>query len=372
MNILICVEKYYPHIGGAEKHTQIIAEYLVKKNYKVEIATSKEKTRKFKQLNNVKINEFEVSGNLVKGFKGQTKDYQNFLLKNNFELIIFYAAQQWSFDLGLQVIEKISCKKIFVPCGFSRLNNFFYKSYFEKLAKKLNAFDKIICFSKNYKDYHFCKRIFNKKIDVISNGSFEIQNKENIFNEFYKKKKDNISILSVANLKFNKGQHNTLRILSMLKHKKYSLFFIASNVKINFYFLFLKVLIFFSKIKNPSCEIKIITNLDRKMTENAFVDANYFIHPSKIEASPLVLFEALSCGKIYLGTNTGNCKEVIKNIKYGFISDFTNELSNKLDYFIAKDVHNNNLIKKKIVQNFKKKYSWNHLLGKYLRLIQNT
>ena len=48
------------------------------------------------------------------------------------------------------------------------------------------------------------------------------------------------------------------------------------------------------------------------------------------------------------------------------------ELSNKLDYFIAKDVHNNNLIKKKIVQNFKKKYSWNHLLGKYLRLIQNT
>ena len=36
-------------------------------------------------------------------------------------------------------------------------------------------------------------------------------------------------------LKFNKGQHESLRIVSKLKHKKYSLFFIASNIKINFF-----------------------------------------------------------------------------------------------------------------------------------------
>ena len=43
MNVLICVEKYYPHIGGAEKHTQIIAEYLVKKNIKLKLPLQKKK-----------------------------------------------------------------------------------------------------------------------------------------------------------------------------------------------------------------------------------------------------------------------------------------------------------------------------------------
>lgn len=371
MNILLCVEKYYPHIGGAEKHTQIIAEYLVKKKNKVEIATSKEKKRLFKKLNGVKINEFEISGNQVKGFKGETRRYQDFLLKNNFDLIIFYAAQQWSFDLALQIIDKIPNKKIFIPCGFSRLNNFFYKSYYKILAKKINKFNKIICFSRDYKDFYFCKKFFKKKINIISNGSFEIKNKKNIFNKIYKKKKENISILSVANLKFNKAQHESLRIVSMLKHKKYSLFFIASGMKKNLYFLFLKIIIFFLKIKNPSCEIKIITNLDRNMTENAFIDADYFLHPSKIEASPLVLFEALSCGKLYLGTNVGNCREVIKNIKYGYISDSVNLISKKLDFFIANEEHNNYFVKKKIIQNFKKNYSWKCLLNKYFKLIKN-
>ena len=108
------------------------------------------------------------------------------------------------------------------------------------------------------------------------------------------------------------------------------------------------------------------------MTENAIVDTDYFLHPSKIEASPLVLFEALSCGKLYLGTNVGNCKEVIKNTKYGYISDSINLLSSRLDFFIANKEHNNFLIKKKIIKNFKKNYSWEYLLNKYLKIVKDT
>ena len=47
-NILICVEFYSPHVGGAEKHVQLIAEYLFKNNCKVQIATTHHNLRKKK------------------------------------------------------------------------------------------------------------------------------------------------------------------------------------------------------------------------------------------------------------------------------------------------------------------------------------
>ena len=104
MKILICVEFYDPHIGGAEKHCKLIAEYLNKNNYKVEIATSFLKERKKKIINGVRINEFNVKGNFIRGYSGDITNYQNFLINSKFDRIIFYAAQQWSFDLSIEII----------------------------------------------------------------------------------------------------------------------------------------------------------------------------------------------------------------------------------------------------------------------------
>ena len=181
MKILHCVEFYYPHIGGAEKHVQILSEYFSNLGNETHVVTSKIYNRKNKILNNVKIIEFDIKGNAVRGYNGDTKSYQNFLINSNYDLIVFYAAQQWTFDLALEIIEKIKPKKIFIPCGFSKFNNLLYKPYYSRLKLKINNFQNVICFGKSLRDYNFLKENFNKKIDIIYNGSFKIEKKKRKF-----------------------------------------------------------------------------------------------------------------------------------------------------------------------------------------------
>ena len=68
---------------------------------------------------------------------------------------------QFHFSRSLIVISLIliwiylSSKKIFIPCGFSKLNNIFYKPYYYLIKNRINYFDEIICLSKKYQDYFF-------------------------------------------------------------------------------------------------------------------------------------------------------------------------------------------------------------------------
>jgi len=371
MKILHCVEFYYPHIGGAEKHVQILSEYFSNLGNETHVATSKIYNRKNKILNNVKIIEFNIKGNAVRGYNGNIASYQNFLLNSNYDLIIFYAAQQWTFDLALEIIKKIKSKKIFIPCGFSRFNNFLYKIYFNSLKLKINHFDRIICFGKSLTDYKVLKKIFRKKIDIIYNGSFKINNQKNSFKNKYQKKIKNLTLINIANFKFNKGQDNVLKIIAQLKFKKFSLFFIGNNIKKNLYYYFIRFRIFLILKKNPNAEIKILNNINNKDTLAAYNECDYFIHGSRVECSPLVLFGTLAAGKIYLGKEVGNVKEVLNKIKFGYCNNNLNNITNKLDYYISNNYHKNKIIKKKILKEYSKNFDWKNLLKKYKKTYLN-
>ena len=112
MKILICSEFFKPNVGGVEIHSEVLANYLSKK-HKINVATTflnrtnKELKKKFV------INEFKIKGSLVKGYSGEVKEYENYLLNSNFDIIFFNAAQQWTFDLALSNFDKIKSKKIF-------------------------------------------------------------------------------------------------------------------------------------------------------------------------------------------------------------------------------------------------------------------
>ena len=208
MKILICSEFFKPNVGGVEIHSEVLANYL-SKNHKVNVATTFLNRTSKELKKKIAINEFKIKGSLVKGYSGEIKNYENFLLNSDFDIIFFNAAQQWTFDLALPILDKIKSKKIFFPCGFSRLNNFFFKPYFEILKIKLNYFDEIVCCSKNWKDYKFCKKYFKKKINIISNGSFSLKNKK-------QKKNLVIKYVSVSNLKYLKGQDRIIDIFKTL------------------------------------------------------------------------------------------------------------------------------------------------------------
>ena len=121
MRILHTVEFYPPSIGGMQEVVRQLSERLVLRGHDVTVATTRIPERTASSQNGVKIREFEISGNLVNGLKGEVKRYEDFLLSSDFEIITNFAAQQWATDIMLPLLDRINAKKVFVPTGFSRL-----------------------------------------------------------------------------------------------------------------------------------------------------------------------------------------------------------------------------------------------------------
>src|SRR6266567_1231523 len=101
MKILHTVEFYSPSVGGMQEVVKQLSERLVELGHDVTVATTKLSERKEKIINGVKISEFDVSGNLVRGLKGDIEKYENFLIESDFDVVVNFAAQQWATDISL-------------------------------------------------------------------------------------------------------------------------------------------------------------------------------------------------------------------------------------------------------------------------------
>jgi len=164
MKVLHTVELYYPSAGGMQEVVKQISERLVKLGHEVTVATTKLSERKNKIINGVKIEEFNIEGNLVRGLKGDTEKYKKFLIDSDFDIITNFAAQQWASDLAFDILDKIKAKKVFVPTGFSGLYLPEYKDYFEKMKDWMKKYDMNIFLSNDYRDINFARK---NKINTI-------------------------------------------------------------------------------------------------------------------------------------------------------------------------------------------------------------
>jgi glycosyltransferase involved in cell wall biosynthesis len=360
MNILICSEFYKPHIGGVEYHSLQLAKFLQKKKNHVEIATTFDEKRKIRR-ELIKINQFKIRGNFVKGYRGDVLEYQKFLLCKKFDIIFINAAQQWTLDLLLPIIEKINAKKILFPCGFSRFGNFFYIPYFFYLKKKINYFNQIICASKNFKDYLFLKKIFYKKINIISNGSEIIKpiysKKE--FKIKYNINQDEKIITNISNIKYFKGQDRSISILKKIKNLNCKLFLIGNNLS-KIYYLILKILIFIFNLRNADKKIILLTTTrNEAMTILQYSDV--FLFTSRLEYDPLVIKESILSSVKFVSFDVGTVKEYAKK-GFGFCSNNQVQLANKLREFAQ-----TKYAKKKKLQ-----YAWKNILPKYHKLFKNV
>lgn len=369
MNILICCEFFYPSVGGAQKVCEELAVNLLKKGHKITIATSKYKNnlKKIEYKNKLRINRFNISGNKVRGFKGDTREYQNFLLNTKFDAILIYAAQQWTFDLVIPIIDKIKSNLFLATCGFSKLNNFFYKNYFNELPTVLKKFKLNILHSHKYIDSKFLKKNNIQNKIVIPNGSdFTIKNYNHIKYNF----KRPITILNISNIRFAKGQDLAILVYFFSNIKKKSQLILYGNITgSNIYFFYLKFLKFLTEFFYRNKKVLFIKNKNRKDVFSYYMNSDIFLFTSRIECSPLVLFESASAGLPFLSNDIGNSLEIAKWTGCGIVRRNIFQLITKLDEM----VQNNNLLKKMSKcgrKNSIKSYNWNNISKKYLKVFQ--
>lgn len=318
MKILHTVEFYHPSVGGAQEVVRQLSERLVKLGHDVTVATTRLQNRDFTIWNGVKIEEFNISGNAVRGFSGEVDRYQRFIVESDFDIIMNYAAQQWATDLVLPILNKITAKKVFVPCGFSGLFLPEYKDYFEQMKTWLTQYDACVYLSNDYRDINFAREFgADSNAELIPNGAGEdefeckpdmdIREKLNIPG-------DHFLILHVGSHTGVKGHKEAIQIFKKAKVKHTTLLIVGNSLGRGCIRSCRLSEIFndwnpFSKLSDKKIVIK---SLSRKETVSVYHEADLFLFPSNIECSPLVLFEAMASRTPFLTTDVGNSTEIIE------------------------------------------------------------
>ncbi|MDB5966731.1 MAG: alpha-L-glycero-D-manno-heptose alpha,3-glucosyltransferase [Polaromonas sp.] len=150
-----------------------LAERMVSRGHEVLVATTKLANRNFTEHNGVQIIEFAIHGNNARGIHGEVDRYLKFVCDFDGDAIMIKAAQQWTFDALWPVLDRITTRKVFIPCGFSGLYEPMFNEYFKQLPAILKKFDHLIFYAERYRDIDFARAHDMTNFSVLPNGASE-------------------------------------------------------------------------------------------------------------------------------------------------------------------------------------------------------
>lgn len=316
MKILHTVESYNPTVSGMQEVVSQLSQRLVEKGHDVTVVTTKNKNRGEKIINGVKIVEFDITGNFVRGLRGEVNEYKKFLLASDFDVVTNFAAQQWATDIALPILHRIKGKKVFVPTGFSGFYDPAYADYFQQMKSWIKGYDMNFFLSDDYRDVNFAKDLGVSNRLLVPNAADE--------REFLSDSKIDIkSVLGIPRdhfVIFHVGSHTGQK-----GHKEAIAAFEKANIKKATFvlcgnsfgggcsgFCELEGAEFNKRQENIKAEKKLIVKfLSREETVAAYKQSDLFLFPSNIECSPITLFESMAARLPFLVTDVGNSKEII-------------------------------------------------------------
>jgi glycosyltransferase involved in cell wall biosynthesis len=353
MKILHTVESYYPDVGGMAEVVRQLSERLARMGHEVTVATSRCDGRDSNPVAAVRIVEFEIHGNAVRGFKGEVSAYESFLIQSEFDVITNFAAQQWATDLMLPLLDRISGKKILVPTGFSGLDVPAYSAYFESMKGWMKRYDSNVFPSENFRDIEFARQAGVVNITVIPNGAAAEEFLALYPTDIRKKLRipaDDFLVLHVGSHTGLKGHAEAIRIFRRARCKAATFLLVGSAFRSGrplrqLVRHCLKVLAapfcgLLGRAVFPECRTScrlralwfnlsprrlldhrriMVTSLSRQETVGAYQAADLLLFPSNIECSPIVLFESMASKTPFLTTDVGNAREIVGWSKSGVV-----------------------------------------------------
>jgi glycosyltransferase involved in cell wall biosynthesis len=335
-----------------------IAERMVAMGHDVTVATSRHRGRKSTAINGVKIRDFRAGGKMAHALYGEINQYRQFVQQFDADAILIMAAQQWSFDALWPVLDHITARKVFIPCGFSCLYEPDFAEYFRRIPEILRKFDHFIFNAERYRDIDFVRQMGLTNFTVLPNGVSEVEFEQSRDPQFRRQlgiSDDAFVFLTVGNPIEAKGHREVIDAFARLDTGGRSAVLICiANWPRKFSKLIDRGVTAFrlgrrvaeiawlegwvgikqrirrklaketshpvqeaieSRANNADAQpLKrvILTDLQRPDLVQAYMTADLFIFASKIEYSPLVLFEAAAAGVPFLAVPVGNAEEIVR------------------------------------------------------------
>lgn len=424
MKFLFCSEFFYPSVGGAQEVVKQISVELARRGYDVTVATSMLDSRTETEIDGVKIVEFLISGNLVRGLSGEVDRYRNFVCTGDFDAIFIYAAQQWALDALLDDLAIIKARKVLVPCGFSGFYQAEYQYYFQRLAIDLKHFDSLVFHTRSYRDYKFLSALYKKKCIFIPNGAadeeFMVIPEPKGFRHRQDIASDSFAILTIGALNGAKGHLELAKAVANLQTKRHVHVILNGNsmphspkikgIRIvdiirvlspHYIYQQVRKLIwqglnklglrktYIQELQDLVASINAgeygenkrasIVDLTRTELVQCLFGSDLFVFASRIEYSPLVLFEAAAAGLPFITTPVGNAREIVDWTGAGHICESS---TNELGYTFVDPISLAQEIDLLIEQNdkrlkmgrlgreaWKKHFTWHTLIDDYEKIL---
>lgn len=312
LRILHCVEFYDPSPGGAQTVVREISEELVRRGHSVTVATTRHPDRREPNLNGVRIEEFDVSGNAVRGMSGEVVRYRHYVLDGDFDVLMSYAAQQWTTDLLLPVLGEIPYPKVLAPCGFSGLDDPAYAGYFAELPDRLGEFDRLIFHSHTYQDIEYARRSGLENLAVVPNGASRAE-----FEDLHSDFRDRHGIAAEEPVLLTVGPHNWLKghALAIEAFRRAGLdsgtMVVIGNRPLRLGCQWdCRRRAIAARLRSAGRRRVLVLDSAREEVVAAYKAADAFVFGSQVECSPLVLFEAAASATPFISVACGNAKEI--------------------------------------------------------------
>lgn len=315
-------------------------------------------------LGNVKVTRFPAKK--LGGESYMTWNFESEALKFNPEVIIVHAYRHLHTTKALRIKKKIGCRVFlvthapFVEKNITRSTIAkFSVSFYDKFigSRTLKRFDKIIAITNWEIPYLTKLGVKKESIVYIPNGIPE---------EFFKVNKlakEEGKILFFGRISPIKNLEVLITAFSKIEDQKIKLEIVGPAEER--YSLQLKKLVAELQLTKRVIFSKPVYNLMEKIKK--IDSAKIFVLPSKREAMPQALIEAMARGKLVIASDNPGSKEIIKNNRNGYI--FRNGDEKDLAEKINISLKSNHSSVRKLALESVKEFNWKKVIRKIEKLL---
>ncbi len=170
MRILHLTHHYPPSISGVSNVLAAISERLAQRGHEVHVISSRSRgTASHEVLNGVSIRRFDVTGNAVRGLRGEVREYVETVLNFPGDVVVIHCAQAWPLDALLPSLQRVKPAVVYVGHGLT-LGDPMYDEYFNRLAQALRDVNRMVALSAILEEVPFWVQHGLDEPVIIPNG----------------------------------------------------------------------------------------------------------------------------------------------------------------------------------------------------------